>query len=73
MMWYYGGDGWNWLWTGGMMVLFWGGVILLMIRTTRGFSFSNKTGDAATETLRMRLAAGEISPEDFEKTEKAMG
>ena len=72
MMWYYG-DGWSWLWMGGMMVLFWGGVILLAIWAIRGFSGPRHTSDRAIDTLRMRLAAGEISPEDFEKTKKALG
>ena len=72
MMWgYY--DGWSWLWMSGMMVLFWGGVILLGIWAVRGLSGQRRTGDAAIEVLRKRLAAGEISPEDFEKTRKALG
>jgi uncharacterized membrane protein len=55
------------------MVLFWGGVILLGVWAIRGFSGPRQTGDSAMETLRRRLAAGEISPEDFEKTRKALG
>jgi uncharacterized membrane protein len=74
MMWSYGGgDGLSWLWVAGMMVLFWGGVILLGVWAIRGFSGPRQTGDSAMETLRRRLAAGEISPEDFEKTRKALG
>lgn len=74
MMWYYGMDGgWNWLWMGGMMFLFWGGVILLAIWAIRAFSGSQRTGDGAMDTLRKRLAAGEISTEEFEKTKKALG
>jgi uncharacterized membrane protein len=72
MMWYYGA-GWDWLWMGGIMVLFWGGVILLAIWAIRAFLGSNRAGDVAMETLRKRLAAGEISPEDFERTKKALG
>ncbi len=74
MMWYYGMDGgWNWLWMGGMMVLFWGGVFLLAFWAIRSFSGSRHDGDEAMILLRKRLAAGEISPEDFEKTKKALG
>ena len=73
MMWTYGMDGWSGLWMGSMMVLFWGGVILLAIWAIRGFSGPRRTGDTAIDTLRRRLAAGEISPEDFEKTKKALG
>jgi uncharacterized membrane protein len=72
MMWYYG-DGWSWLWMGGTMVLFWGGAILLGIWAIRAFSGSKQTDDAAMDILRRRLAAGEISPEGFEKTKKALG
>jgi uncharacterized membrane protein len=73
MMWFYDGGGWTWLWMGGMMVLFWGGVILLAIWAIRVFAGPRHSGDPAIDTLRRRLAAGEISPEDFEKTRKALG
>lgn len=74
MMWWYGmGGGWNWLWMGGTMVLFWGGVILLGIWAIRSFSVSHRAGDPALDILRKRLAAGEISPEDFEKSKKVLG
>lgn len=72
MWWYNGGDGWGWLWITGMMVLFWGGVILLGIWAVRGVSGPRRPSDAAIDVLRKRLAAGEISPEDFEKTRKAL-
>jgi len=70
-MWYYGGGGR--LWMAAMMVLFWGGVFLLGLWAIRGFSGPRHAGDEAMNTLRKRLAAGEISPEDFEKTKKALG
>ena len=73
MWWYNGGDGWSWIWMTGMMVLFWGGVILLGIWGIRGLSGTRRTGDAPIDLLRKRLAAGEISPEDFEKTRKVLG
>ena len=73
MWWYNGGDGWSWLWMAGMMVLFWGGVILLGIWGIRGLSGPRRTSDAPIEVLRKRLAAGDISPEDFEKTRKVLG
>ncbi len=71
MWWHNGGDGWIWL--TGMMVLFSGGVILLGIWAMRSLSGPKRTGDAAIDVLRKRLAAGEISPEDFDKTRKALG
>ena len=72
MMWNYG-DGGTWLWMGGMMVLFWGGVIALGIWAIRAFSAPRHVGDSSFEILRRRLAAGEITPEEFEKTKKALG
>ena len=31
MMWYYGAEGWNWVWMAATIVLFWGGVIVLAV------------------------------------------
>ena len=73
MMWNSGGDAWSWLWMGGAGVLFVGAVILLAIWAIRGFSAPKQSGESAMESLRKRLAAGEISPEDFDKTKKALG
>ena len=73
MMWnwnYY--DGGSWLWMGGMMVVFAGGLIALAIWATRAVSDARHTGDRGLETLRRRLAAGEISQVDFENTKKAL-
>jgi putative membrane protein len=71
MMWNYY-DGWSWLWMGGMMLLLWGGVIALVIWAIRAYSGPTQTGDIALETLRRRLAAGEISQEEFEKTKTVL-
>ena len=65
MMWYYGGA--NWLWMAGMMVIFWGAIVGLVIFAIRSFR-PGPGQDAAMETLRRRFAAGEISQEEFEKT-----
>jgi putative membrane protein len=73
MMWYYGWGGWDWLWMVGMMLLFWSGVILLAIWAIRSFNGPREAGDAALDVLRRRLAAGEITPDEFEKTKKALG
>jgi len=73
MMWgYYGGGDWSWLWMSGMMLLFWGGLIALIVFAIRTFTPS-RGGDAAMDVLRKRLAGGEISQEEFEKTRKALG
>jgi putative membrane protein len=71
MMWNYY-DGWSWLLMVGLMLLFWGGLIALVIWGIRAFSGRRQTGDEALETLRRRLAAGEISQEDFEATKKVL-
>ena len=71
MMWgYY--DGWNWFWMGGMMLMFWVGVIALVIWAARPLNGPRRPGDPAIETLRRRLASGEISPEDFDKTRRIL-
>lgn len=72
MMWYYGDGGWSWL-MGGAMVLFLGVIVVLTIWAVRRLSDSNQTGDRALETLRRRLASGEISKEEFVKTKRALG
>ena len=73
MMWYYGSGGWDWLWMAGMMVLFWGGVIVIGVWLIRGLAGPRQTGDTAVDLLRKRLAAGEITADEFEKTKKALG
>lgn len=73
MMWNYGGDPWSWIWGTVMMVLLLGGVAILAVWAIRGRSGPGQTQDTVMDTLRRRLAAGEISQEDFEKTKKALG
>jgi uncharacterized membrane protein len=70
MMWgYY--DGWNWLWMAPMMILFWGGIILLAAFVIRSFTGS-RSNDQAMDVLRRRLASGEITEAEFENTRKAL-
>jgi putative membrane protein len=70
MMWGYF-DGANWLWMAGMMVLFWGGIIVLAALAFRSLS-GTKSNDQALDLLRRRLAGGEITQDEFEKTRKAL-
>ena len=73
MMWpYYGGDGWSWLWMTGMMVVFWGAVAGLAMVGFRAVGGSRKAGDNTMNALRQRLAAGEISQDEFEKTKRLL-
>ena len=70
MMWgYY--DGWSWIWMAAIMVLFWGGIIGVAIYAVRAFT-TPRGNDPAMDVIRRRLAAGEISEEEFEKTRKAL-
>ena len=74
MMWYYGagGAGWFWMMMVGML-LFWGGVGALVVWVARRSRAPQHNADPALDILRRRLAAGEITPEDFEKTKRALG
>lgn len=71
MMWGYT-DGSTWLWMVPMMLLFWGGVIALVIWGVRAFTGPRGTADPAMQTLRRRLAAGEISQDEFDKTKRIL-
>ena len=70
MMWGYT-DGSSMVWMGIVMILFWGGAIALIAFAIRAFT-NGRAGDPAIETLRRRLASGEINQEDFDKTRKAL-
>jgi len=72
MMWYYGGPGWFWMTMVGML-LFWGGVVALAIWLMRRSSPPQSGGDPALDILRRRLASGEITAEEFDRTRKALG
>lgn len=70
MMWpYY--DGATWISRGAMMLVFWGGAIALGILALRAVTVT-RAGDSALATLRRRLAAGEISQDEFEKTKRIL-
>ena len=70
MMWgYY--DGWSWPWMAAMMVLFWGGIFAIAVYAIRAFTGPRGT-DQAMDVLRRRFASGEITPDEFEKTRKAL-
>jgi putative membrane protein len=71
MMWGYG-DGSSWLWMVPMMLLFWGGFIALVIFAVRAFAGPRSSGDPAMATLRQRLAAGQISQEEFDRTKRIL-
>jgi len=71
MMWYGYYDGWSWLLMAAMMVLLWGGVAALIVFVVRAVT-GPKSGDLAMDTLRRRLASGEITREEFENTRRSL-
>jgi putative membrane protein len=70
MMWNYGSGGWGWLWMTVIMLVFWGGLIALAVWAIRS-GLGSRRNDAM-DVLRRRLAAGEISQDDFEKTTRIL-
>ena len=69
-------DGFGHMWGGGfsmvggvMMLLFWGGIILLIALAVRGFSGGSEArrGPDAREILRERYARGDIDEEEYER------
>jgi uncharacterized membrane protein len=52
----------------GLRLLFWAAVIVLVVICVRAWSRPRQGADPALMQLRARLAAGEISTEEYEKT-----
>ncbi len=76
---YYGhmwGDGFGMGFFGsGMMLLFWGVIIFLVVMAVRWFGdrdSGGSTAGSAIDILKDRLAKGEIEPEDYELRRKAL-
>jgi len=79
--WHYGWD-WGWghtLFGSAMMVLFWGGLIALVVLAVRWFggrpsapAEASKTPKQALEILRQRFARGEIEKADFEERSRLL-
>lgn len=75
MMWYWGsGYGWGMgLFGALMMLLFWGGIVLAVVYLVRSLGRTQPLqSESAIETLRRRLAAGEITPDEFERISKVL-
>ena len=71
MMW---GTGWgNWILGFLMMVLFWGGLVVLVLLALRGWDANQRRGGSnahrpdARGVLEERFAKGEISEDEFEQ------
>jgi putative membrane protein len=65
--WWTSGYGWPWalLWLG-FAVLFWGGLIAILVWAVRSAATPRRRPDTAMEVLARRLAAGEISRDEYE-------
>jgi putative membrane protein len=70
MMWGYNGVGWFWMLP--VMLLVWGVVIAAIVLLIRALGASRIGGDEALQTLRKRLAAGEISPDEYERMKRLL-
>lgn len=76
-----GGWGWGMGLLGGLgMLLFWGLIIGLVVWLIVTLTRSSHSGagrsaqtDTALETLRRRLAAGEITPQEFDALRQKLG
>lgn len=72
------GNGWSWIWGGLMMLLFWGGPVLLIVLLVRGFGSTGshrdekRRGPDAEEILAERFARGEISDDEFEQRRRVL-
>ena len=70
MMWNYSGGGSGWIWMTLMMVVFVGGLIAVAVWAIR--SGLGSRGRDPMDLLRGRLAAGDITQEDFDKTKRIL-
>lgn len=76
-MWWGHGFSWGWMLFGGlMMLLFWGGLIALVVLVVRGLSgptntagssSSEVTSNTALDILKERYARGEITQTEYEE------
>lgn len=63
---------WGALLGGLMMLLFWGGLIVLVVWAVRQFGDRRGSGEDPLAVLNRRLAAGEITQEQYEQTRRAL-
>lgn len=70
MMWGYNVLGWFWMLP--LMLLFWGAFIAVIVLVVRALGSLRIDGNGAMQALQKRLAAGEISPDEYEKTKKLL-
>ena len=72
------GNGWGWMAGGLMMLIFWGGLVVLVIFLVRGFSARSaqrggkRSAPDALGILAERFAMGEISEEEFDQRRRVL-
>ena len=71
---YYGSPMAGWMWLTGLLatILFWGGFAALIVWAVRVFARREGGRESADGILRRRLAAGEISQEEYETTRRVL-
>jgi uncharacterized membrane protein len=55
-----------------MMVLVWGGAIALLVLAVRSRTGARRGMDNSVEILRARLASGDITQDEFEKSKRLL-
>jgi uncharacterized membrane protein len=70
MMWGYNAAGWFWMLP--MMLVGWSVGLAIIVLVVRAVGAPRVHGDEALQALRRRLATGEISPEEYEKTKRLL-
>jgi putative membrane protein len=65
--------GWPWglAWLA-FVVLFWGGLIALLVWAVHSASTPRRPPDSAMQVLKRRLAAGEITQEEYERIKRLL-
>jgi putative membrane protein len=72
------GNGWGWMSGGLMMLIFWGGLVTLVVFLVRGFGARSpqgeekRSGPDAGEILAERFARGEISEDEFDQRRRVL-
>ena len=85
MWWGHGFEGFSWEWMlfgGLMMLLFWGGLIALLVVVARGFLSSQRSsgsagssasaGNTALDILKARYARGEITKAEYDEMRREL-
>jgi putative membrane protein len=70
-------DGGDWVWGGLMMLVFWGGLIALVVFLVRGYGprygrDEKGSGSDAQEILAERFARGDITADEFQQRRRVL-